>query len=720
MRPHELDPPQYPHTGTHLPHAGPRPAPLHSGVLAQGHCVPDLHRGQRLGRRGWLPGAAAQSGERARAAARPDRRQAAPVRHAHPDLLAHAAPHDSGRLPDTVVGQLARVGGAAPRRARAPHHGIPLLRETARRGDPGDGGGEAQGGGPERVHRSDAVLVRLEGRTRRPSVGGVVSQLLGQVSRRGRGRDARGRNPAHRVLAGRIPVSLSHAAQGRVKLEVVTIGTELLLGHTVDTNAAELGRALAAAGAEITRHTTVADRPDAIRAAVAEALARSGFVITTGGLGPTRDDMTKTVVAQLLGKRLLLDERLLASIKARFDRMGRPMPAVNRTQAEVPEGAVILPNPRGTAPGLWVEDPGGRVVVLLPGVPREMHGLLAEQVLPRIVARQGSARRVVVSRTVRTTGTSESALAERIGPIEPEIAPLTLAYLPSVDGVDLRVTAWELEPEDAEARLAAVVERLKAAVGEHGYGEDDADLAAVLLDALRKGRHRLGVAESCTGGMIGERITNIPGASDTFIGGVVAYADVIKTAALKVPLETLEAYGAVSEETVRAMADGAQRLFSADCTIAVTGIAGPGGGTPEKPVGTVWLAARVHTTTRALTRVLPGDLEAFRRVARLRTDRPQLLLGTSFGGLVALRYLETQPSDPIAGAVVVSPWLGLAFRPPAWKRLVGRVFADLWPTLPVPARLDADTLSRDPVLNEAYAADPAVHCLMTPGEIGRA
>src|SRR5207247_1210136 len=162
---------------------------------------------------------------------------------------------------------------------------------------------------------------------------------------------------------------------------------------------------------------------------------------TTGGLGPTRDDMTKTVVAQLLGKQLLLDERLLASIKARFDRMGRPMPTVNRTQAEVPEGAVILPNPRGTAPGLWVADPGGRVV--------------------------------------------------------------------------------------AEARVAAVVERLKAAVGEHGYGEDGADLAAVLLDALRKGRHRLGVAESCTGGMIGERITNIPGASDTFIGGVVAYADVI-------------------------------------------------------------------------------------------------------------------------------------------------------------------------------------------------
>ncbi len=400
-----------------------------------------------------------------------------------------------------------------------------------------------------------------------------------------------------------------------MNLEVLTIGTELLLGYTVDTNAAELGRALAAAGADITRRTTVADRPEAIRAGVAEALDRTGFVITTGGLGPTRDDMTKTVVAELFGKPLALDEGLLASIRARFDRMGRPMPAINRMQAEVPEGAVILPNPRGTAPGLWVEDVRGRVAVLLPGVPREMRGLLVDEVLPRIVARQGSGRRVVRSRTVRTTGVSESALAERVGPIETEIVPLTLAYLPSVEGVDLRVTAWGLEPKDAEARLAAVVERLKAAVGEHGYGEDDADLAAVLLEALRTGRHRLGVAESCTGGMIGERITNIPGASDTFIGGVVAYADVIKTAALKVPLETLEAYGAVSEATVRAMAEGAQRLFSADCAIAVTGIAGPGGGTPEKPVGTVWLAARVHTTTRALRRVLPGDRDDVRRRA---------------------------------------------------------------------------------------------------------
>jgi len=293
------------------------------------------------------------------------------------------------------------------------------------------------------------------------------------------------------------------------------------------------------------------------------------------------------------------------------------MPAVNRTQAEVPEGATILPNPRGTAPGLWIEDARGRVAVLLPGVPREMRGLLVEEVLPRLVGRDspGPRPRVVLSRTVRTTGVPESALAERLGAIETEIAPLTLAYLPSTDGVDLRLTAWSLEQGDAETRLAAAAGRLQQRAGEHWYGDDGADLAAVVLEALRQKRQRLGVAESCTGGMVAERITNIPGASDTFIGGVVAYADVIKTAALKVPLETLQAHGSVSEETVRAMAEGAQRLFSTEASIAVTGIAGPGGGTPEKPVGTVWLAARVHTDTRAVKRGFPGDREEVRQRA---------------------------------------------------------------------------------------------------------
>lgn len=246
-----------------------------------------------------------------------------------------------------------------------------------------------------------------------------------------------------------------------MKLEVVTIGTELLLGLTADTNAAELGRALAAAGAEVVRHVSVPDRPDAIRAAVADALDRTGFVIATGGLGPTRDDMTKREVAALFGKPLELDDDVLRSLEARFRRLGRPMPAVNRTQAEVPMGATVLPNPRGTAPGLWIEE-GGRVAVLLPGVPSEMRGLLVEEVLPRIVERQNQHEpgkgRVVLSRTVRTTGVPESALAERVGAIEDDVAPLTLAYLPSLEGVDLRVTAWALREDEAERLLAAAAE----------------------------------------------------------------------------------------------------------------------------------------------------------------------------------------------------------------------------------------------------------------------
>ena len=389
-----------------------------------------------------------------------------------------------------------------------------------------------------------------------------------------------------------------------MKLEVVTIGTELVLGLTPDTNAADLGRALAAAGAEIVRHVSVPDRPAAIRAAIAEALDRTGFVIATGGLGPTRDDMTKVEVAALFGKALRVDESILRSLEARFRRLGRPMPAVNRTQAEVPEGATVLPNPRGTAPGLWLEDERGRVAVLLPGVPSEMRGLLVEEVLPRIAQRVGG-RRVVQSRTLRTTGVPESALAERIGPVEDDIAPLTLAYIPSIDGVDLRLTAWSLPPDEAEGRLAEAAAGLRARLEDHYYGEDGADLAAVVLDLLRG--ERLAVGESCTGGLVAARITAVPGASQVFVGGVVAYANGAKGDLLGVPAATIEAHGAVSEETVRAMAEGVQRRFEVGAAIAVTGIAGPGGGTPEKPVGTVWLAARLGNETRAVRRVFPGD-----------------------------------------------------------------------------------------------------------------
>jgi len=263
-----------------------------------------------------------------------------------------------------------------------------------------------------------------------------------------------------------------------VKLEVVTIGTELLLAKS------SIRMPLSsAAGWRLPGSKSCATAPSPIvrrHSGRGGGGARAtGFVITTGGLGPTRDDITKREVAALFAKALEMDAAVLQSLEERFRRLGRPMPAVNRSQAEVPAGATVLPNPRGTAPGLWVED-RGRVVVMLPGVPSEMRGLLAEEVLPRLAARTSGI--VVRSRSVRTTGIAESALAERVGAIEEELAPLTLAYLPSTDGVELRVTAWSLPEDDAERRLAAAVAQLRERAGEHCYGEDRADLAAVVLD----------------------------------------------------------------------------------------------------------------------------------------------------------------------------------------------------------------------------------------------
>jgi nicotinamide-nucleotide amidase len=398
-----------------------------------------------------------------------------------------------------------------------------------------------------------------------------------------------------------------------VNVELVTVGTELLLGFTVDTNGAEFGRACAAAGIRLVRRTAVPDEPAAIRAGVADALDRTGIVITTGGLGPTRDDATKTAVAALFGRPLVLDPGVLASLEERFRRMGRwPMAASNRTQAEVPAGATVLPNPRGTAPGIWIEDAAGRVAILLPGVPREMRGLLHEQVLPRLARRVPGEPRIVRSRAVRTTGMAESAIADQVGPIEPDLAPLTLAYLPSVDGVDLRLTAWDLAADEAEDRLAAGASRLRDTVGGACYGEDDADLAAVVLDLLRARAATLAVAESCTGGLLGARITAVPGASTVFLGGEVAYADAVKTARLGVPAALIGAHGAVSEQVAQAMAAGARAAFGAAGALGVTGVAGPTGGTPDKPVGTVWLAAAWGDTLRAVRVIFGGERDEIR------------------------------------------------------------------------------------------------------------
>jgi nicotinamide-nucleotide amidase len=388
-----------------------------------------------------------------------------------------------------------------------------------------------------------------------------------------------------------------------LQVELITIGDELLLGFTIDTNAAHIARTLAASGIEIVRRTTVGDEAAQIAPAVREALDRTGAVITTGGLGPTSDDLTKPAIAKIFGREMKFDEAIATNLEERW-RARFPnsrFPATNRTQAEIPEGARVLTNRHGTAPGIWLEDEKGRWVAMMPGVPREMRGMLAEELLPAIKARtKGSGdESVVLSGTLRTTGVAESAIAELLGPNflggpDTELGSLPLAYLPGVAGVDLRVTAKGLPRERAEQLVAEAMMKLRSRVSAYSYGEDDADLAAVVLEKCRASGFSLAVAESCTGGMLGERLTSIPGSSDVFLGGVIAYHNDVKLNLLGVRAEEIKRYGAVSEEVALQMASGVRERLGADVGVSVTGIAGPGGGTPEKPVGLVWIA--VHAS----------------------------------------------------------------------------------------------------------------------------
>ena len=388
-----------------------------------------------------------------------------------------------------------------------------------------------------------------------------------------------------------------------MQVELVTIGTELLLGFTTDTNSAFAGQRLAEVGVRVVRRTSVGDDPGAIAAAVRDGLARTGFVITTGGLGPTRDDITKTAVAALFDAPIEFQAALWDDLVAKFARFGRVPSAANRCQAEVPRGAVVLTNPRGTAPGLWLSGPPGEVV-LLPGVPAEMRGLIVEAVVPRLAARGRGA--AIASLVVRTTGIPESTLGDRLAELEPMLAPITMAYLPGLEGVDLRLTAWDVAADGAAALLRQAAEILRAELGDLAYGTGDDDLAAHLLAELARRGDRVAVAESCTGGLVGERITAIPGSSAGFVGGVVAYANEAKYGLLGVDPGILEAHGAVSEEVAAAMAVGAQRAFGVAAAVSVTGIAGPDGGTPEKPVGTVCLGFAVGDQVDTRRIGLPG------------------------------------------------------------------------------------------------------------------
>jgi nicotinamide-nucleotide amidase len=403
-----------------------------------------------------------------------------------------------------------------------------------------------------------------------------------------------------------------------MNIELVTIGTELLLGMTVDTNGAEIAAGLSAYGVRVTRRTSVADSGDEIREAVTESLRRTGAVLTTGGLGPTRDDITKKIVAELFDAPLEFDESVWQALLARFARLERKPAESNRSQAEVPRGATVLPNRWGTAPGLWLEGKAG-LAIMLPGVPLEMRRLLEHEVMPRLAQR--GTQSVIRSLLVRTSGIPESTLAERIGNVEAEVAPITLAYLPGLEGVDLRLTAWGFPPEEADRRLTAAAALLRRRAGESVYGEGDSDLAALVLDRARSQGVRLAVAESCTGGLVGARLTEVPGSSDVFVGGVIAYDNALKRDLLDVPEDLLAQHGAVSQPVARAMAAGAVSRFGVNGAVAITGVAGPGGGSPEKPIGTVWLATALKGEVVSRRSMFPGT----RQEVRARAAQAALL-----------------------------------------------------------------------------------------------
>ncbi|MEX2151800.1 MAG: competence/damage-inducible protein A, partial [Gemmatimonadaceae bacterium] len=372
------------------------------------------------------------------------------------------------------------------------------------------------------------------------------------------------------------------------EVEVITIGDELLLGFTIDTNGAFIARKLAQQGIAVARRTAVGDSKDAIVAAVREALDRTGGVITTGGLGPTSDDLSRDAVAQVFGRELKLDDAHLAWMRERWTkRFGREMPESNRRQAMIPVGARKLDNKHGSAPGVFIEDDRGRFVVMLPGVPRELRGMTEDTLIPLLAERGcGAGGECIKSLTLRTTGIAESLLQDKLAKIVlSDTQDLSLAYLPGVDGVDLRMTVRANSAALADKELQRTRKALRDVVGESIYGEDDDDLARVLIDLCRQKAHKVAVAESCTGGLLGARITAVPGSSDVFVGGVIAYSDEVKVRELGISQRDLEEYGAVSEQVARQMAIGAQRKFGVHIALAITGVAGPGGGTAEKPVG---------------------------------------------------------------------------------------------------------------------------------------
>ncbi len=369
---------------------------------------------------------------------------------------------------------------------------------------------------------------------------------------------------------------------------VITIGDEILIGQIIDTNSAFISSKLNAAGFQVNQITSVRDNHLAISRALTAASEDSDIVIVTGGLGPTSDDRTKQTLCDYFGKRLVRNLLVLKNISELFGQRGIAMNQLNERQADVPEGSRILENKLGTAPGLWLEKKD-IIFIFLPGVPFEMEAILTEQVIPSLLDRFNPP--VILHKNIMLTGISESSLADKLKEWEDELDPvISLAYLPSPGIIKLRLSASGDSNELLQAKIEKEVIKLNSIVPEYIYGYDEEKLEEIIGKLLYTNNKTISTAESCTGGTIASMITRIPGSSKYFKGSAVTYDNGGKISILRVKQETLEKSGAVSRPVVEAMAKGAVELFETDYGLATSGIAGPDGGTPEKPVGTVWIA----------------------------------------------------------------------------------------------------------------------------------
>lgn len=382
-----------------------------------------------------------------------------------------------------------------------------------------------------------------------------------------------------------------------IKAELITIGDELLYGQTLDTNTQWMSIALTAIGVQVVHKSSLGDEEAAILAAFKSAADRADIILITGGLGPTRDDLTKDCLAKFFGTGLKMNEEALTQISTYFKGRNRMMNQLNRDQALLPENCSYLPNRVGTAPGMWFEA-AGKVFVSMPGVPHEMKTLMKDYVIPML--QQHFELPEITHLMLRTVGLAESIMAEKLSTFEDELPKnISLAYLPSLGEVRLRLTAKGDDKAKLQDDLMAQRTKLYQTIGKYIYGEGDITLAESIGILLQSETLKLSTAESCSGGRIGHKLVTVSGSSSYYEGGIIAYNNTVKQKVLNVPESILEERGAVSEETVKAMAEGVCKLLKTDYALASTGIAGPTGGSDEKPIGTVWIGLATPEQTIA-------------------------------------------------------------------------------------------------------------------------